>query len=469
MFFQDTLDMRAVGHAVVLIVFCGGGLGFIGWTKQRFGDPLVNVACSLASLASITVLTKEGAVQSGDLSFTKVVQVLKMVIMGVTAAMAVSFLIFPISARKKLRSNLVIVTETLAIMLALITDSFLSGSEQELQTAEFLDAAERHKKAYAQLDKLVREAKLEHYVAGTEKEYRLEKNLVRWVQDITHNMGGLRSAASLQFQLLKQAKLVGPVSCRDRKHAPNGTDHVPSPSPYSSHGHSTLLESIDEMPEQQLGGEEEAAAEDDHRHSGDHSDPNPARDEGSSVEHTLQPEDLFALFISHLGPSMRSLAFTLKEIFKEIPFTSAPDYKVSVNSRFHVSLDRALELYQESREKALKVIYRQKELLQIQTPEVEADLEEVSASCGHFSFSLLEFGEQLKDLLGILDELQLEAEERPNGRSWSWLKVWRLRTAQTQNTKPLDSGKLCQAGTSPSYLLGPNGKIVQNNRYLGQR
>lgn len=454
--------MRAVGHAVVLTVFCGGGLGFIGWTKQRFGDPLVNVACSLASLASITVLTKEGAVQSGDLSFTKVVQVLKMVIMGVTATMAVSFSIFPVSARKKLRSNLAIVTETLAIMLVLITDSFLSGSEEELQTTEFLNAAESHKKAYAQLDKLVREAKLEHYVAGTEKEYRLEKNLVRWVQDITHNMGGLRSAASLQFQLLKQAKLAEPQSCRDRKHAPNSTDHLPSPTQLPSHGHNTLLESIDDIPEQRLGGEEEAAAEDDHRDSGDHSDPNPARDEGFSAEHTLQPEDLFALFISHLGPSMRSLAFTLKEIFKEIPFTPAPDYKVSVNSRFHVSLDRALDLYQESREKALKVIYRQKELLQIQTPEVEADLEEVSASCGHFSFSLLEFGEQLKDLLRILDELQLEAEERPNGRSWSWLKVWRWRTAQTQNTKPLDSeqpllGPTVGEGVTPVASISPFG------------
>ncbi|KAM0089195.1 hypothetical protein ACP6JD_007462 [Aspergillus fumigatus] len=462
MFFQDTLGMRAVGHAVVLTVFCGGGLGFIGWTKQRFGDPLVNVACSLASLASITVLTKEGAVQSGDLSFTKVVQVLKMVIMGVTATMAVSFSIFPVSARKKLRSNLAIVTETLAIMLVLITDSFLSGSEEELQTTEFLNAAESHKKAYAQLDKLVREAKLEHYVAGTEKEYRLEKNLVRWVQDITHNMGGLRSAASLQFQLLKQAKLAEPQSCRDRKHAPNSTDHLPSPTQLPSHGHNTPLESIDDIPEQRLGGEEEAAAEDDHRDSGDHSDPNPARDEGFSAEHTLQPEDLFALFISHLGPSMRSLAFTLKEIFKEIPFTPAPDYKVSVNSRFHVSLDRALDLYQESREKALKVIYRQKELLQIQTPEVEADLEEVSASCGHFSFSLLEFGEQLKDLLRILDELQLEAEERPNGRSWSWLKVWRWRTAQTQNTKPLDSeqpllGPTVGEGVTPVASISPFG------------
>ncbi|RHZ71166.1 hypothetical protein CDV55_108364 [Aspergillus turcosus] len=453
MFFQDTLDMRAVGHAVVLIVFCGGGLGFIGWTKQRFGDPLVNVACSLASLATITVLTKEGAVQSGDLSFAKVVQVLKMVIMGVTIAMAVSFLIFPISARKKLRSNLATVTETLAIMLALITDSFLSGSEEELQTAEFLDAAERHKNAYAKLDTLVREAKLEHFVAGTEKEYRLEKNLVRWVQDITHNMGGLRSAASLQFQLLKQAKLADPAPGRDKKNTPNGTDHVPSPSPYSSHGQSTPLESIDERPEQEPGGEE-AAAEDGHRLNGDHFDPNLTGDEESSVEHTLHPEDLFALFISQLGPSMRSLAFTLKEIFKEIPFTPAPDYKVSVNSRFHVSLDRALELYKESREKALKVIYRQKELLQIQTPEVEADLEEVSASCGHFSFSLLEFGEQLKDLLAILDELQLEAEERPNGRSWDWLKVWRLRTVQTQNTKPLDSDRIEQPLLGPTVTEG---------------
>lgn len=121
----------------------------------------------------------------------------------------------------------------------------------------------------------------------------------------------------------------------------------------------------------------------------------------------------------------RSLAFTLKEIFKEIPFKPGPDYKVAVNSRFRSSLDRALELYRESREEALKTIYREKEVMKVQTMETEADLEEVSASCGHFSFSLLEFGEQLKQLLAILDELQLESEERPNGRSWNWLKFWR--------------------------------------------
>ncbi len=32
-----------VGHIVVLIVFCGGGLGAIGWLKQKLSNPLVNV------------------------------------------------------------------------------------------------------------------------------------------------------------------------------------------------------------------------------------------------------------------------------------------------------------------------------------------------------------------------------------------------------------------------------------------
>ncbi|KAB8263752.1 transcriptional regulator of RNA polII, SAGA, subunit-domain-containing protein [Aspergillus pseudonomiae] len=438
-FFQDTLDLLPLGHAIVLIVFCGGGLGFIGWIKQRLGDPLVNVACSLASLSSITVLTKEGAVQNGDLSFAKIFQVLKMVVMGVAAAMAVSFMIFPISARKKLRVNLTTVTETLATMLALITESFLTGSEEELQTEEYLSAAARHKQAYSQLDRLVREAKLEHFVAGTERQYRLEKKLVRWVQDITHNMGGLRSAALLQFQLLKQTKLARPTQYNSEAAVINGVYRGSLPSPWSLHEERPILESIDERPEEEV-------LDSDRNRSFSSLGRDPSN---SEPDHVLLPADIFALFIGHLGPSMRSLAFTLKEIFKEIPFKPAPDYRVAINSRFRTSLDRALDLYRESREEALKTIYRQKDVLNIQTLEVEADLEEVAASCGHFSFSLLEFGEQLKDLLAILDELQLEAEERPNGRSWNWLRFWCRR-----NAWPLVEADFIQGGVEPQLEVG---------------
>jgi TRAP-type C4-dicarboxylate transport system permease small subunit len=414
MFFQDTLHLLPLGHAIVLIVFCGGGLGFIGWTKQRLNDPLVNVACSLASLSTISVLTKEGAVQAGDLSFAKISQVLKMIIMGVTATMTVSFLIFPISARKKLRSNLTSATETMATMLALITESFLTGSEEELQTAEFVNAAAQHKIAYGQLDSLVKEAKLEHYVRGTEKEYRLEKNLVRWVQDITHNLGGLRSAASMQFQLLKQTKPFGSPQPQSIELSHQGVDVHRSISPWSIAEDRPYLEPIDERPEDYMSEPDVLRPTLSRRRTSE-----------SEASTALLPADIFAIFIDHLGPSMRSLAFTLKEIFKEIPFGPAPSYKVTIDSRFITSLGRALELYKVSREEALKSIYRQKDIFKVKKLEIEADLEEVAASCGHFSFSLLEFGEQLKELLAILDELQLESEERPHGRSWNWVKFWR--------------------------------------------
>ena len=57
--------------------------------------------------------------------------------------------------------------------------------------------------------------------------------------------------------------------------------------------------------------------------------------------------------------------------------------------------------------------------------EVEADFEEVAASCGYFSFSLLDFAHEMKVYLEILDDLKLEVEERPSGRTWNWLKFWR--------------------------------------------
>lgn len=52
--------LTCIGHALVLIICCAGGLGFIGYIKHTKSHPTVNVACSMASIALITILTKEG-------------------------------------------------------------------------------------------------------------------------------------------------------------------------------------------------------------------------------------------------------------------------------------------------------------------------------------------------------------------------------------------------------------------------
>ena len=58
---HDVEDLTFMtGHALVLIIFCGGGLGLIGYVKLVKSHPTVSVACSLASVCIITILVKEG-------------------------------------------------------------------------------------------------------------------------------------------------------------------------------------------------------------------------------------------------------------------------------------------------------------------------------------------------------------------------------------------------------------------------
>ncbi|KAJ9649194.1 hypothetical protein H2198_010893, partial [Neophaeococcomyces mojaviensis] len=145
--FKDVLHLVALGHAIILIFFVGGGLGFVGWVKLKRGDPLVNIACSLTSLSLITVLTKEGAVQEGNYSFAKISQILKMIIAGVFCTMLVSFLVFPSSGRLNLKKNMTEVADTLSDMLGLITRSFISGDEHELEDHDYIAISDRYKKS----------------------------------------------------------------------------------------------------------------------------------------------------------------------------------------------------------------------------------------------------------------------------------------------------------------------------------
>ncbi|KAI4172160.1 MAG: hypothetical protein LQ343_003720 [Gyalolechia ehrenbergii] len=394
-FFGRVLDLVALGHAVVLIFLCGGGLGLVGWIKQRLGNPLVNISCSLTSLAIITVVTKEGAVQAGRFSDDKIEQVLKMIIMGVIATTAVSFLIYPISARVDLRENLISFTDSLSEVLAMITQSFLTGSEDELQRPQYREAMDKYKCQLASMEKNLLEAKYEHYVAGTEKQYQLEAKLVECMQRLAQNIGGLRSAATTQFLILAQPRLGSPSEIR--RGLPVDKIHIEQP---------LILTAIDEASE---NGDNESR-------------PEPTSEPESSIP---TPDNAFSDFILHLGPSIKSLAFTLREMLDDLPFGPGPEYEVTVNARYTSSLEDAVELYSKSREDALSKIYGAEGINKQRSVEVEADFEEIAASCGVFSYALQDFANEMKTYLDILDKLKLEIEERPDGRTWDWLKFWR--------------------------------------------
>lgn len=311
-------DLLIIGHAIVLIVFCGGGLGLVGWTKHKLGNPLVNVACSLTSLALITVLTKEGAVQNATFSYVKIWQVLKMIILGCMASAAVALLIRPSSARTEYRDTFIQSTDAMAENLNAIARSFLSGAEQDLRNESFIKASSKSQTTYKTLVKNLGEAKFEHYVLGTEAEYKISARLVKCLEKLMQSIGGLRSAAETQFTLLAQSNV--DVSTPSKSLPANGTvtssifseyaisqspPQVASPSLSHSERRTSILASIDELPEPTTGEpsvQASADVSDDESSNRDYSSRLP-----TFVQSNLTPADMFSVFIAHLGPPMVSL------------------------------------------------------------------------------------------------------------------------------------------------------------------
>lgn len=98
-----------------------------------------------------------------------------------------------------------------------------------------------------------------------------------------------------------------------------------------------------------------------------------------------------------------------------------------VDTEYRSSLVAAVKLYSQSRQVALSKVYDTNQVNKERSVDIEADYEEIAASCGVFSYALQDFANEMITYLDVLDELKLEIEERPNGRTWSWLKVWRRK------------------------------------------
>ncbi|CAG8190606.1 unnamed protein product [Penicillium olsonii] len=362
--FHQRYDMIELGHAVVLIVFVAGGFGCIGWFKQKMEDPLVNVACSLASLASIIVITREGAVQKGALSFEKIGQVLRMILLGVGVTTAVSLLILPRSARRRFRGNLSALTRTAMSMLTIITESAVSGSPHELQQVQFANLSMRHDNALSELKHHLQEAKLEHFVVGTEREYLVAKRLSNLIQEITRRLGALRSAVTLESKTF----------------APGGTSHL-------NHSGAQAFEIFNS----QL--------------------------ETSMVR--AGPGVCLTWYISNARKNL--LVSTLRTIFQTVSFGSAPDHKIVVDGRARLRINEAIKTYQDSRLVALRSISR-KEIIIPLSEEDGAHFEKIVATRNYYSVSLLEITENIEQFMLALEQMQVETEQGPRNRSW--MGIW---------------------------------------------
>ncbi|KAL5612199.1 hypothetical protein BROUX41_000261 [Berkeleyomyces rouxiae] len=406
------MDLVWLSHFINVTVFIGGALGFVGWVKQKMNQPLVNVASTLASITIISIVTKEDAIQGGDFDFVKVEQTLKILVMGICFSAGVSLLVWRRSARQELREAMSTTSIFLGDMIAAVTRGFISGSEEELRAEGYGDLISRYNAHNSKMLKAARESKFEHYILGQEKEYKLEKNVIKSMERLAQSIGGLRSASNTQYSLLSEPieSFPSPVLVRRGFMSP-----VMSFSPASVPPN---LGPIEENLE--LGGKSRRASEDFER------DPL-AHQPGFRT-----PSEIFEMFISMLGPSMKSLAFTLSEILKEPPFQKSPTpHEVNLQESFKNSLRDALALYNNARGQALRELYLSIQMAGKRSEKIQADIEEVAAACGHFSFSLQAVADEIGAYLDTIDDIKFHNQQ--GTRSWGWLMFWRyLPSFRTQ-------------------------------------
>jgi hypothetical protein len=126
--------------------------------------------------------------------------------------------------------------------------------------------------------------------------------------------------------------------------------------------------------------------------------------------------------------------------FEEVSSGPAPDYRFSISEGVMSRIDEAIDLYRETR---LTVFHslRRDWLMICPAQLYKASLEEIFAGCEYFSVGLLELSEQLRKLLLVLEELQVEIDERPTGKSWKWLRLSWWQARREQVTQALDEGK----------------------------
>ncbi|CCG82470.1 Putative uncharacterized protein [Taphrina deformans PYCC 5710] len=370
----NTVDQRGVGHAVVLVVYVFGGVGFIGYWKQRMADPTVGVAASMASMVIFFNITREGSIQLGEFSTRKVLQYFFIVVLGLAISNLVNYVLWPVSASHNLKKDMFKTTDQFSHFLSLVTRRFLQQSPSESLEKSFTDAVATNQTVFASLQRNLNESRYEYFIKGREDEYTLLAKITKSMKNLAQHLNALKASCDAQMDLV----------------------------PEQSNGSSHILKSTDTAQEERTDG-------------------------------------LVRAFIFHLGPPMKSLAYTTKQALREMPFDE--NYMVNLPSQLFINIDRALSLYEEARSAALDEMYQDRPRTPVHHLDEIADREEICASMDYFSYSLQEFVCETREMMYCLKELEAYHTHMPS-RSWRFLLFWKSSSKRPKSRKRSAQGQV---------------------------
>ena len=380
-FFNSGQD--EVSYSIDLVV-SSVSLGIVAYMKQKVNKQTFNTACSLASIAIVACIVKEGSMNAANIPIERLTSTLRVVLVGCAISVLVCYIIWPVSATDELRSHLNDSYNIMSSLLSIVTNRFLSCGKKKKKDSDMFDLL---KKNISLLNASREESRYELFALGRELEWKVLNQLVTKTIALARHLQALRSSNEMQWELL---------------HDSNQPLAVASLTSYR----------ISEMP---------------------------SKSGGTSTDEVMDSTQLFELFVHTLAPSTKSFLFTIKSILSEVPFE---DFHEDTDTRFtntvnyQHSLRSAVALFEDKQQASFERIYSQDVFKSSQSYLFRTNVEEVTACCGNFASILTLFARELQDFLVVT---QTYEESRTGPRSWSWIRqLWSLEKGGNSTVSFMD-------------------------------
>lgn len=404
----------------------------------------------MAFIILFTVIVRQGSGNEAEFDFDIITETFGVVAIGTIISVSVCVLIWPMSASKKLRTNIDSSLSSTRVLLKLLTKTFLLDADlPEFTANKTLETAlKSHRTSFTALKPALNHAKLEfynlemtHHASGYEK-------IVESIERLAQHVGGLKSSCGLQVEVMQQSgrkQNYGTVSPstqadsgkktfnlkagpqrkkmeselkRERENKKQ-TQADPSSSRYfdviSSSNEFTVLNSI---LNDSSGGEKQ-----------------PTGKEGALVQ-----------FIRTVRSPMKSLAYTCKQTMIHLQARIMHKTTQSTPSfgLMRQNLTNAIELFETSQHKALLKFYQRQfkkyhknvnttdNLHSLFLKQQQFPAEDVFLVY-FFVFCLLEFAKELMTLVESVQSVFEDMEEADGTTSvFSWIKyLFRKRKGKT--------------------------------------
>lgn len=380
-----------ISYAIDLVT-SSVGLGMIAFMKQKINRETFDTACNLASLSLVTCIVKEGSLNSSAIPMHRLISTAEVAFVGAVISKVICYVLWPRSAVKLLRKSLNDSFDVMSSLVSVVTHRFINGEKISVKDLEIFALLRKHS---AQLTKSLEEAKFELYLVGRESEYAAYCEIVEATNSLMEHLHALKSSCEMRWQLFADDNSLNAEEESVASLASLESPALPLSYSVENMGSPSLYES---------------------------------RLQNNDMEYSaVYSTQLFDLFVYYLAPSIKSFAFTVKEVLSAVPFEKKllgeHEESLFVNStNFQLSLQKAIDLYDEKQVSSFEKLYSQK-IFKSNDFQSKTDQEEVTACCGNFASLLALYGKQLIHFLQLTEKFEVVTKTYP--KSWSWAMFWK--------------------------------------------